>query len=273
MLTRRRLLQTTATLSAAGMSGATLSAAALLPGCGVEPADGSVERPYTREDPGQWTDKIEVHQPVVYAGLVDDAKVRVWIEVENADTLTAHEQSPAHYIKRIFVQDQDGAVLADAAYPPEAAARLITVLDLPATVTQLRVFEECNNHGVWLAVYDTAALKVAPLGDSRRPLTKDQPGAWAEKTATHVPILTKLDGGRVRIDVGDAAADKLHVTEAGHYIKDIAVYDQNAQELARVDVGAELLPTFELTVPAGVTHLRVVAWCNLHDHWEAELAL
>jgi desulfoferrodoxin (superoxide reductase-like protein) len=262
LLTRRRLLQTSAAVAALP----------LLPACGPEAADGTLARPFTREDPGPWAEKIEVHQPVVYGALVDDTRVRIWVEVEDQDKAVTHEQTPEHFVSRILVQDQDGAVLGDAVYPYEAAARLVVVLDLPATVTALRVYEECNKHGIWLASYDVKDLKVAPGGDARRPLTKDQPGPWAEKIATHVPVLTKVDAATLRVEIGDVAADKMHVTQVDHYIVDVVVYDQNAQEIARVPIGQNL-PTFDMPIPAGTTSVRVVAWCNLHDHWESELAL
>src|SRR5687768_10220438 len=74
MLTRRRLLQTSAAVSAA------VTTSALLPGCGPEAADGTLARPFTKEDPGPWADKVDGHTPVVYAGLVDESRVRLWVE-------------------------------------------------------------------------------------------------------------------------------------------------------------------------------------------------
>lgn len=267
-LTRRQALRNTFAFGAATALTPTLGS---LSGC-VPPADGTFERPFTREDPGEWADKIEIHIPRVFAALVDDTRLRIWVEVED-DAGTPHEQTEAHFVSRLLVTDQDGAVFSDLSFSSEADARLIFTADIPATTTELKIFEACNLHGVWLQNYDVAALRVPPIGDLRTPLTPEQPGEWSDKIAVHIPFVFVGEQGLV-VEVGDRASDKLHVMTDEHYIDAVTVLDQNNQVIAeQLFSPSDAEPAFTIATPPGTTTVRVIASCNLHDWWEGSFSV
>jgi desulfoferrodoxin (superoxide reductase-like protein) len=261
-LSRRVFLKSSSAFGAATLLPA-------LPACGPGPADGSFENPYTREDPGEWGEKIEVHQPRVFGALVDQQQIRLWIEVED-DVGATHEQTPEHFVSQIVVQDQNGGTVANVGFQPGSDARVVTNLIIGPEVEQLFVYEACNLHGVWLATYDMAALRVPPEGDERRALTPAQPGEWGEKIAVHMPLVFDRGDGFFLVEIGDRANDALHVMDAEHYVDEVVVLDQNSQVLARQAFSpADPEPAFNAPVPAGTTTLRVIASCNLHQYWEA----
>lgn len=240
------------------------------------PADGSYDRPFTRDDPGPWADKIEVHQPVLYGAMVDDKRVRLWLEVQDIkiNPPKNHEMVQDHWIQELKIEDEFGNQIAYAAFPYEAQARLIVTVEIPERVQSLHAYAWCNSHGVWRATYDVAALKVTPAGDLRRPFTLAQPGQYVDIADKHVPILGKRPDGSFSIEVGDRAAGKLHEMTPQHYITQVVVYDQFDQLRALQNLGPNYAePVVNGVNVAGANRVRVIAYCNLHFYWEAEFSV
>ena len=129
--------------------------------------------------------------------------------------------------------------------------------------------------GWWRAVYNVDDVKSIPAGDLRRPLTADQPGDWPDKIAVHLPIFGQRPNGRYAVEVGDRAAEKLHEMIPDHYIKYVLIYDEYHQLRAgfRFVPAYNPEPVYEVPAIGGTSYLRVIAYCNLHDWWEAIYSL
>lgn len=260
------------------LTGFASGAATLLPACPspapAGPAEGTYASPFSLDDPGPWADKAQIHQPVVYASLVDDFRVRLWIEVRDAFADRNHEMTVDHYVQRLLVQDAYDNVLADRGFRYDAEARIVTVLEIPSEVDVIHALELCNLHGWWRQSYLVSDLKVAPLGDQRRAYTREQPGRFAAQALSHVPILGRRPNGRLAVEVGDRAQGALHPQVEGHYVEQILVYDQFDQLRLTASLGRyapEAVADFDF--PGGTERLRVLAFCSNYSWWEAEYAL
>lgn len=251
----------------------------LWPACGPAdgadaPATGTFEQPFTELDPGPWKEKAAVHQPTLYAGLVDERRVRLWVEVRDAGVDISHEMSVEHYIERILLVDEFYNPIADRSFLFGVDARLVTTVDIPAGVEQVHAYALCNLHGWWRRSYAVKDLKVAPVGDARRAYTATQPGAFANQAPSHIPILGRRPDGRLSVEVGDRAQGQLHPQSAEHYIEFVAIYDQYDQLRATAPLGPnapEALFNFDFV--GGTERVRVLAFCNNYGWWEAEYTL
>lgn len=269
MLDRRGFLMTSL---AAG-------AGALWPACTpmtgpVGPAEGTFDSPFTEQDPGPWNEKIDIHQPIVYAAMADDRRVRLWAEVRDANKDLNHEMSVEHYIERLMLVDEFYNVIADRSFLYGVDSRLVATVELPAGVTQIHAFALCNLHGWWRRTYNVEDLKVSPIGDSRRAYTASQPGVFGEHTASHIPVLGRRPDGRLSVEVGDRAQNKLHAQDANHYIEMVSIYDQNDQLRVTAFLGPHAKEAiFNFDFLGGTQKVRVLALCNNYGWWEAEYTL
>lgn len=254
------------------------SATMLLPACDLfapeEPADGTFARPFTREDPGQWAQEIEIHQPVVYASYVDGKRVRLWLEVRDVNQDLNHEMTADHYIEQLVLMDEFGNTIDNRGFRYDAQARLVATVEIPHAVRRVYSYAHCNLHGWWRKAYDIGTLKAEPQGDARRAFTKYRPGQYAEQAPRHVPIVGKRPNGLLSVEVGDRAAGQLHPQEQNHYIKYILVYDQYDQLRDAAVLGPNNLePVYDFPPVGGTNRLRVLVYCNTYNWWEAEYSL
>lgn len=238
------------------------------------PATGSFEHPYTELDPGPWQEKVAIHQPTLYAGLVDARRVRLWAEVRDVGADKNHEMSVEHYIERILIVDEFYNPIADRSFLYGLDSRLVATVDIPEDITQIHAYALCNLHGWWRRTYDVKNLKVAPLGDARRAYTAEQPGAFANQVPSHLPILGRRPDGRLSIEIGDRSQGQLHPQDANHFIEFVAIYDQFDQLRATAPLGPnapEAVINFDFL--GGTERVRVLAYCNNYGWWEAEYTL
>lgn len=239
-----------------------------------EPADGTYQRPFTREDPGPWQEKIEIHQPVVYGSLVDANRVRLWTEVRDVQSDKNHEMTSEHFVTRLLLQDQFYNTIEDRTFTYDAEARLVATVEIPPEVTSIFAFEQCNLHGWWRSSYDVVTLRQAPVGDTRRAFTAAQPGQFGGQVATHTPLLGRRPNGDFAVEVGDRANGGLHPQQANHHIQHILVYDQYDQLREVASLGPNYPePVFDFPPVGGTSRIRVLAYCNNYNWWEAEFSI
>jgi desulfoferrodoxin (superoxide reductase-like protein) len=260
-------------LKKATLLSATSGTMMLLPACegGGEEGepDGSFANPWTRESPNPDA-TVAVEVPVVYAALVNETSVRMWVEVLDTGTNTFHPQDATHFVEQLVIEDEFANPIAALGFRYDNNARLIAQVEIPAGVETINVFSKCNLHGWWRASYSVEALRVPPEGDVRRPLTAEQPGAWADKIAVHLPVFGKRPDGKFSVEVGDRAAGKLHEMVEGHYISAVLVYDEYHQLRAGTYMNAQVNPepVYDFDAVGGTAFVRVVVGCNLHQWWE-----
>jgi desulfoferrodoxin (superoxide reductase-like protein) len=266
-LPRREFLKKATLLSA------TSGVMMLVPACegGGEEGepDGTFDLPWTKESPNP-DSNAAVEVPVVYAALVNQTSVRMWVEVLDTGTNTFHPQDATHFVEQLSIQDEFGNPIAALGYRYDNNARLIAQVEIPEGVNTVHVYSKCNLHGWWRASYAVDVLRVAPAGDVRRPLTAEQPGAWADKIEVHVPVFGKRPDGKYSVEVGDRAAGKLHEMIAGHYISAVLVYDEYHQLRAGTYMNEQVNPepVYDFDPVGGTAYVRVVVGCNLHQWWE-----
>ncbi len=262
------------------MGSLSVGAMTLLPRCGPDasalPADGTYEAPYTTEDPGTLQAEVAASVPTLYGALLDDKRVRLWVEVLNNGIAppAPHPMTLDHYIQELRIVDGDNNELAAASFPPEAQARLIRDVEIPAEVETIHVYAKCSKHLYWRNTYAVADLKKPPVGDLRRAYTAEQPGQYEDKIKAHVPILGKRPDGSFAVEIGDRAAGKLHEMTANHYIQHIVVLDQGNQTRVDQALGPNVAePVVEQVNVNGTQRVRVIALCNLHFYWQADYAV
>ena len=200
-------------------SGGTLGVAGtLLPALACDPMAPPVEgelgeftNPFTRDDPGEWTDKVEIHQPALYSAPVGGGLFRLWVEVRDVNGDKTHEQQSEHFIDRIVITDEFGNVIGDTSYTYTADARLVTTVSFPEGVTSIYCYEHCNLHGWWRSIYSVADIPAEPAGDVRRPLTSGAPGRWGDKIPVHIPYIgVNPTNNYIMVEVGSRADGTLH---------------------------------------------------------------
>lgn len=259
------------------------TAAALLPACAppeeeLPEGEGTFGSPLTRDSPGPYPDKIEIHLPRVYGARLDATRVRLWAEVQDTvqNPPINHEMTAEHYISQIVLQDNFQNVMATRSFNFDAQARLVTTVELDERVTSVEALALCNQHLWWRAIYDVADLAVAPDGAVRRAYTLDQPGEYAAQAPTHTPVFGRRPNGYYGVEVGDRDGAGLHPMDEGHYVETIYVFDEYDQLRAQAQLGAqyqEPVADFPATAIAGTARVRVLALCNNYKWWEAEYAL
>lgn len=260
--------------TALGVSSALLPAVAC-DMAGAPPVEGQLgeyTNPYTREDPGEWADKVEIHQPVLYAAPVGGGLTRFWVEVRDAAADVSHEQQQDHFVDQIVLTDEFGNIIGNAAFQYSGQARVITTVAIPEGVTQIYCYEHCNLHGWWRAIYNVADIPAEPAGDFRRPLTEGAPGRWADKIPVHIPYIGVNPDGYILVEIGSRADETLHEMTPEHYIDKVLVFDQNGQlvERATLSPGQEAsVRLYNIGDLQASDYWRIVASCNLHDWWEA----
>ncbi len=251
-------------------TGATLASVIGCDGGTGGPADGTYEAPWSSADYPNGADPA-IETPVVYAAYTDDAAVRLWTEVLDTGTLTQHPQQQDHYISELRFTDPYGNIVAGQQFNYQNQARLISTTIYPQDVEAVYVYKNCSQHGWWREVISMDSLKLDPVGDLRRPFTDQKPGQWGDKILVHVPVFGVRPDGKQTIEVGDRAQQKLHEMIPTHYIGTVLVFDEYHQLRAGASVDPDYNPepVIDFDPIGGTQYVRVVAYCNLHNWWEA----
>lgn len=98
---------------------------------------------YTAEDPGPYEAKKDGHLPqVVWEKTEGGLRVKVTVNHEmNAET--------PHYIEWIKLRDGQDNLLGEAEFQATDEKAEAT-FELPSVPTELKAYEKCNIHGIWL---------------------------------------------------------------------------------------------------------------------------
>jgi superoxide reductase len=96
--------------------------------------------------------------------------------------------------------------------------------------------------------------------------TKDDPGHWAGKEATHVPVAT-VEGATLTVKTP-------HPMSEAHYIVSHSVVLEGGKYLGRAVFTPKDMPVSTHTLPAGYKgKVTVTSTCNLHDFWVTSLTV
>ncbi len=94
--------------------------------------------------------------------------------------------------------------------------------------------------------------------------TKENPGKWAKKVKSHLPVVT-VDGGRVTVETKHGMSEKHFIVR--HTI--VAADGEVLGEKTFYPSDEEAKSVFEL--PAGKKALYATSFCNKHDMWVATI--
>ena len=110
------------------------------------------------------------------------------------------------------------------------------------------------------------ARAAAPGAEDNLVFTKDAPGHWAGKEATHVPVAT-VQGGVLTVKTP-------HPMSEEHYIVSHSVVLEGGKYLDRQVFTPKDQPTSTHNLPAGYKgKVTVTSTCNLHDFWVASITV
>ena len=120
-------------------------------------------------------------------------------------------------------------------------------------------FYICPHCGNIVEMVNDAGVKPFCCGQKMEALIPNTVDASQEK---HVPVVTQLEGGRLRIEVGSV----LHPMSTEHHIAFIYVEAENGGIL----VNLKDEPVAEVCT-GGARPIAVYEYCNLHGLWKTEL--
>lgn len=107
------------------------------------------QKPYTRDDPGPWADKVKAHVPeITYEKTGTGLKVTVKVDNHPMDPKTPH------YIMMIKLEDGSGAALGQKDFVATDPAPPIATFELKSIPGKLKAYERCNIHGLWMNEVD-----------------------------------------------------------------------------------------------------------------------
>jgi superoxide reductase len=96
--------------------------------------------------------------------------------------------------------------------------------------------------------------------------SKDAPGHWAGKEATHLPVATVQDGMLM--------VKTPHPMSEAHYIVSHSVVLDGGKYLGRAVFTPKDQPTSTHALPVGYKgKVTVTSTCNLHDFWVASITV
>ena len=120
-------------------------------------------------------------------------------------------------------------------------------------------FYKCETCGYVIVKLVDSKVPVMCCGKKMEELVPNNVDASGEK---HVPVVTMLDGGRIKVDVGSVA----HPMEAEHHIAFIYVEMENG------GIKVDLKDKPEAIIYVGEEKpVAVYEYCNLHGLWKTEL--
>jgi superoxide reductase len=116
------------------------------------------------------------------------------------------------------------------------------------------------------AALPAVARAAAPSPEDNVVFTKDDPGHWAGKEATHVPVAT-VEGGMLTVKTPHPMSD-------AHYIVSHSVVLDGGKYLGRANFTPKDMPVSTYTLPAGYKgKVTVTSTCNLHDFWVTSITV
>ena len=120
-------------------------------------------------------------------------------------------------------------------------------------------FYICKNCGNIIAVVKASG---APVSCCRQKMTEIVPGTTDAAVEKHVPVVTRLDGCKIKIEIGSEP----HPMLPEHHIAFIYVETENGG--IRVDLKDK---PEALICTCNGKPLAVYEYCNLHGLWKTEL--
>lgn len=120
-------------------------------------------------------------------------------------------------------------------------------------------FYKCNHCGNVIVKVVDAGVPVVCCGQKMDELIPNTVDASGEK---HVPVVTMLDGNRLKVDVGSVA----HPMQPEHHIAFIYVETENGG----IQVILKDKPEAEVCL-GDEKPIAVYEYCNLHGLWKTEL--
>ena len=122
-------------------------------------------------------------------------------------------------------------------------------------------FYKCNHCGNVIEKVVDSKVPVVCCGEKMQELIPNTVDASGEK---HVPVVTRLDDCRIKVEVGSVA----HPMTPEHHISFIYVETENGGQLKKLSPGSAPEVKFQLGDEKAVA---VFAYCNLHGLWMTEL--
>ena len=104
------------------------------------------EEPFTKDFFGPWNEAVaKTHIPMVTTSAAGMG-MKVEVQIDN------HPMDPQkpHWIMWIRVEDEKGKKLGEKMFKPTDPSPATATFELPKMYDKLKVFEQCNIHGVWL---------------------------------------------------------------------------------------------------------------------------
>jgi superoxide reductase len=116
------------------------------------------------------------------------------------------------------------------------------------------------------AAVSVPAIARAAGPDDNVVFTKDDPGHWAGKEATHVPVAT-VEGGMLTVKTP-------HPMSEAHFIVSHSVVLDGGKFLGRAVFTPKDQPVSMHALPAGYKgKVTVTSTCNLHDFWVTSITV
>jgi superoxide reductase len=129
-----------------------------------------------------------------------------------------------------------------------------------------RDLAKCAMLGAAAATLPRAAHAAVPGPEDNVVFTKDDPGHWAGKEATHVPVAT-VEGAMLTVKTP-------HPMSEAHYIVSHSVVLDGGKYLGRTNFTPKDMPMSTYALPAGYKgKVTVTSTCNLHDFWVASITV
>ena len=97
--------------------------------------------------------------------------------------------------------------------------------------------------------------------------TEENAGIWTDMVDSHVPLVTRLDASRIEVRVTFSPTLK-----PLHYVESIVLMTGENTVVAQRRFNPSVsIPTVVFTLPDPDVSYWVIAKCNLHDMWRAEV--
>jgi superoxide reductase len=129
-----------------------------------------------------------------------------------------------------------------------------------------RDFARTALFGAAAAALPVVARAASADADDNVVFTKADPGHWAGKEATHVPVAT-VEGSALTVKTP-------HPMSEAHYIVSHSVVLEGGKYLGRANFTPKDMPVSTYTLPAGYKgKVTVTSTCNLHDFWVTSITV
>jgi len=96
--------------------------------------------------------------------------------------------------------------------------------------------------------------------------TKDNPGRWSKKVASHAPMV-KVSGGKIAIQTNHP------MTDAHYIVRHTLVTESGNVVGEKTFTPKDKLAVSEFKLPKGEKKLIATSFCNQHDLWITEISV